>query len=131
MSEVKSINHKIHEITESGKYAHEALMFTRIVIGCVFIYHSLSKFGGAGSFMLLIGVVELIGGIFILMGYKIRIASSALGLIMIGAIYNKMFVWGGGFSGKGGWELDLVILALLFVMVSIDSTKYRISKRYK
>jgi uncharacterized membrane protein YphA (DoxX/SURF4 family) len=62
----------------------------------------------------------------ILVGTKIRTAGSLLSLVMLGAIFTKIFVWGTAFSGKGGWELDLVAVALLFVLVAVDSTKYKI-----
>lgn len=125
-----NLNKKVHEITQSGKFAHEAMMFARIVIGCVFIYHSLSKFGSATPwYMTIVGVIELIGGIFVLLGAQLKKSTFLLGVIMIGAIFMKMFVWGGSFSGRGGWEFDLVILALLALLFSVSSTKYRLSKK--
>ncbi|MEI6041949.1 MAG: DoxX family protein [bacterium] len=130
MNELKKMNNKIHEITQVGKYAHEAMMFARIVIGCVFIYHALTKLGGQGSiFMTIVGLVELASAVFILLGTKIRLAGSVLGVVILGAIFSKIFVWNAGFSGVGGWEFDIVIIALLFVLVSVDSTKYRLPSK--
>lgn len=132
MNELKTLNNKIHQITQSGKYAHEAMFFARVVIGCVFIFHALTKFGGDNSFfMTLVGLVELVSAILIIIGTKIRIAGSLLGLVMLGAIFSKIFIWSAGFSGNGGWEFDIVIVALLFVLVSVDSTKYRLPGKKK
>lgn len=129
MNELKKIDNKIHEITQVGRYAHEAMFFARIVIGCLFLYHSLSKFGeGTPWFMLLVGIVELVSAVFILVGTKIRTAGFVLSVIMIGAIFTKIFLWKNSFAGKGGWELDLVALSLLFVLVTVGSTKYKFTK---
>ncbi len=126
MNELKKFSGEAHKLTESGKYAHEAMFFARIVIGCLFMYHALAKFGGVTPwFMTIIGVVELVSAILILVGTKIRTAGSLLGLVMLGAIFTKIFVWGAAFSGKGGWELDIVAIALLFVLVAVDSSKYK------
>jgi uncharacterized membrane protein YphA (DoxX/SURF4 family) len=132
MNEFKKIDNKIHEITVVGKYAHEAMFFARIVIGCLFLYHSLSKFGANTPwFMTLVGLVELVSAVFILVGTRIRTAGFVLGVIMIGAIFTKMFIWKMSFAGKGGWELDLVALALLFVLVTVSSTKYKFAGKHK
>ena len=132
MNEVKILDKKIHEITQAGKFAHEAMFFARVVIGCIFIYHSLSKLGGQMSvFMTLVGLVELVCAILILLGTKIRAAGSLLSLVLLGGIYSKIFLWNTGFSSVSttGWEFDIVILALLFVLVSVDSSKYRLPKK--
>jgi len=127
MNEIKKIDNKIHEITQAGKYAHEAMFFARIVIGCIFLYHSLSKFGGQSSFfMTIVGVVELVSAILVILGTKIRMAGSLLGLVMLGAIFSKIFIWRAGFSGVGGWEFDIMIISALFVLVTVDSSKYRL-----
>jgi len=116
----------MHEITQAGRYAHEAMFFARIVIGCLFLYHALSKFGeGTPWFMVVVGLVELVSAILILVGTKIRTAGTLLGLVMLGAIFAKMFIWKSGFSGNGGWELDIAALALLFVLVTVSSSKYK------
>lgn len=126
MNEFKKIDSKIHEITQVGRYAHEAMFFARIVVGSLFLYHALSKFGeGTPWFMMIVGIVELVSAVLILVGTKIRTAGTLLGLVMLGAIFAKMFIWKSGFSGAGGWELDVIALALLFVLVTVSSSKYK------
>ena len=132
MNELKKIDNKIHEITQVGKYAHEAMFFARIVIGCIFIYHSLSKLNGESSFfMIVVGIVELVSAILIVLGKKIRLAGSLLGLVILGAIFSKIFIWKAGFSGVNGWEFDIVIIAVLFILITVDSSKYRLPGRKK
>ena len=131
MKEVEKIEKKIHEIAQSSKFAHEAVFFARVIIGCTFIYHAFQKFdaGGVSFFMTLVGIVELVSAIFIILGSRIRTASSVLSVVLLGAIFTKIFVWNNSFSGNGGWEFDIVILALLFMLASVDSTKYKIIKK--
>ena len=108
MNELKKVSGEVHKLTESGKYAHEAMFFARVVIGCLFMYHSLSKFGGETPwFMTIVGIVELVSAIMILVGTKIRTAGSLLSLVMLGAIFTKIFVWGTAFSGVDVVEIKI------------------------
>jgi putative oxidoreductase len=93
----------------------------RIVAGITFIAHGLPKFeniaGTQGFFgsiglppelALPIGLLEVIGGIFLLVGVVTRIAAALLIIDMIGAIFlvkiSKGFV--------GGYELELLLIAI-------------------
>ena len=116
------------------------LLILRLVIGIIFIYHGLPKLlnsskmsGGMGmsaTFIFILGLVEILGGLGSILGFYTQIAAIILSIVMLGAIYNKMFVWNVPFSKSGviGWEFDLMILggilALLFLgsgNISIDS----------
>ena len=116
------------------------LLILRIVIGIIFIYHGLPKLlnsskmsagiGMSATFIFILGLVEILGGLGSILGLYTQIAAIILSIVMLGAIYNKMFVWNVPFSKSGviGWEFDLMILggilALLFLgsgNISIDS----------
>jgi len=116
------------------------LLILRLVIGIIFIYHGLPKLlnsskmsGGMGmsaTFIFILGLVEILGGLGSILGFYTQIAAIILSIVMFGAIYKKMFVWNiPFFSRQGtGWEFDLMILggtlALLFLgsgNISIDS----------
>ena len=116
------------------------LLILRIVIGIIFIYHGLPKLlnsskmsagiGMSATFIFILGLVEILGGLGSIVGLYTQIAAIILSIVMLGAIYNKMFVWNVPFSKSGviGWEFDLMILggilALLFLgsgNISIDS----------
>ena len=115
----------------------------RVMLGISFFMHGLSKFKGgldntAGWFQSIgipgfmgyvVGIIELVGGIALIIGLGTRIISALLVFIMAGAIVYVKFP--AGFMGNGegtGYELDLVlmIIALHLVMngsrfLSIDS----------
>ena len=42
-------------------------------------------------------------------------------VVMVGALYYKIAVWKKKFSGDGGWELDLVLLAILLLVAAMGS----------
>src|ERR671922_2989471 len=93
----------------------------RIVAGITFTAHGLPKFeniaGTQGFFgsvglppelAIPIGLLEVIGGIFLLVGVVTRIAAALLIIDMIGAVFlvkiSKGFV--------GGYELELLLIAI-------------------
>ena len=93
----------------------------RILAGITFIAHGLPKFediaGTQGFFgsiglppelALPIGLLEVIGGIFLIVGVLTRISAALLIIDMIGAIFlvkiSKGFV--------GGYELELLLIAI-------------------
>lgn len=95
------------------------LFLVRLGLAVVFIVHGIGKFANmAGStaffaglglgelFVYLVGIVEILGGLAMLLGIWTRIAGWGLALVMLFAI---ILVKGAlGFSG--GYEFDLVLL---------------------
>ncbi|MGE1103545.1 DoxX family protein [Peribacillus simplex] len=123
----------------------------RVMLGISFFLHGLSKFKGGldntagwfqsigipGFMAYVVGIIELVGGIALIIGLGTRIISALLVFIMAGAIVYVKFP--AGFMGNGegtGYELDLVlmIIALHLVMngsrfLSIDSKLPHLKKR--
>ena len=108
------------------KLTHYGPLPLRILAGITFIAHGLPKFedvaGTQGFFgsvgippelAVPIGLLEVIGGIFLLVGVLTRITSALLVMDMIGAILivklSKGFV--------GGYELDLLLLAISLSLI--------------
>ncbi|MBA3750739.1 MAG: DoxX family protein [Nitrosopumilus sp.] len=96
----------------------------RIMVGIAFIIHGLPKFenisGTQGFFgsvglppelALPIGLLEIIGGIVIIVGIFTRIASILFIIEMILAILIVKI--SNGFIGQGGYEVDLLLLAMV------------------
>ncbi|WP_274364734.1 DoxX family protein [Paenibacillus thermotolerans] len=100
----------------------------RVVLGITFLIHGVAKFQGgientAGFFESLgfpgfaayiIALIELIGGIAMLLGIGTRIVAVLFALIMAVAIV-KVKLLAVGFLGNGqmaGYELDLALLAI-------------------
>lgn len=117
MIEAKIKESKLHDIAHFG---------IRSVAGVLFIVHSLGKFNpGSQNFFISVGlpaelqipiaILELFGGILLILGILTRVASSLLALEMLGIIiYIKKLK---SFSGQGGLELELVAFAILLVLI--------------
>lgn len=120
-------------------------LLLRVALGLLFFVHGLDKFQGgigntAGWFQsiglpgfaaYLVALIELVGGIALVLGLGTRIVSGLFVLIMLGAIIKVKFA--AGFLG--GFELDLalMVMALYLVMngsmlLSVDS-KLPVAKR--
>jgi putative oxidoreductase len=95
----------------------------RIMAGIAFILHGLPKFenlqGTQGFFAsvgipadlaMVIGLLELIGGILLIVGLLTRITSILFIIEMIGAIL--IVKSGNGFMGEGGYEVDLLLMSI-------------------
>lgn len=95
----------------------------RIMAGIAFILHGLPKFeslqGTQGFFAsvgipadlaLVIGLLEVIGGILLIVGLVTRITSILFIIEMIGAI--SIVKAGNGFMGEGGFEVDLLLMSI-------------------
>ncbi|TKD72174.1 DoxX family protein [Pseudalkalibacillus hwajinpoensis] len=113
------------------------LLIARVVLGIIMLAHGIQKWMGiegvVGMFQDMIGLpgflayiiaaIELIGGLALIVGLKVRIASILIGIIMIGAIVIVKIPMV-GFFGNGqmaGWEYDLSLLALA-VLLSLSGS---------
>ncbi len=114
-------------------YRDWALLVLRLAVGVIFIYHGQQKWGlwnaepsammSAGQIYLMrfLSVVEPLGGLGLILGSLTQWAALGLALIMLGAIYTKMFVWQIGFAGTAGWEFDLILLAANLVLLAMGA----------
>ena len=95
----------------------------RIMAGIAFIIHGLPKFenlqGTQGFFAsvgipadlaLLIGLLEVIGGVLLIVGLLTRMASILFIIEMIGAIL--VVKAGNSFTGECGYEVDLLLMTI-------------------
>jgi putative oxidoreductase len=127
MAEATLRTHKLHDLVHFG---------SRITIGVLFIVHSIGKFdpGSKGFFSsvglpadmaVLIGLLELIGGILIVAGILSRISSSLLAIeMLLVMLYIKKAQ---AFSGKGGIELDLLAFVILLTVIVLGPGKISLS----
>lgn len=120
-----------------NRYAHLAPVPLRLVWGIIFIAHGLPKLlnsaGTAGFFgsiglpvpqasAIIVGLVEVIGGLCVLVGVQVRLAAALLALAMLGAIALVKFPLG----FVGGWEFELALLAgTLSLILSGATTRAR------
>ncbi len=112
-------------------------LIIRVVLGITFFIHGLDKFQGgventAGWFESIgipgvvaygVAIIELVGGLMLVLGLFSRIVSILFAVVMVGAIVKvKLAI---GFLGNGqmaGYELDLAFLAMA-VMLAITGSK--------
>lgn len=119
---------------------HEwSLLIIRVVLGITFFVHGLAKFQGgidniAGWFASIglpgflayaVALIEMAGGIALILGLGTRIVSALFAIIMIGAIVKVKIE--AGFLGNGkmaGSELDIALMAMAAALLVSGSRLY-------
>ncbi|MFB6362743.1 DoxX family protein [Paenibacillus elgii] len=114
-----------------------SLLLIRLVLGISFLVHGVVKFqsgigniagwfesiGLPGFAAYVVGIIEVVGGIALILGLGTRIVASLFALIMIGAIVKAK--WAGGFLGSpqmAGYELDLAFFVMALALAIAGSS---------
>ena len=109
-----------------ARFTDLALLLLRLMVGLVFVtsgYNHLKDPEARAksiempkSFTIFLGIAEVAGGLGVAAGVLTQLAAFGLILIMLGAIYKKIFAWHTGFWGEKtyGWHYDLI-----FVLISL------------
>lgn len=123
----------------------------RVVLGIIFVFHAVDKFqmglgnveawftslGVPGFVAYVVVVIELVGGIMLILGLFTRYVSALFLIVLIGAIMTaKLSV---GLLGNGqmaGYELDLGFILISLYLVVAERTPFSVdhlvmSKRSK
>jgi len=108
-----------------------ALLLLRVMVGIVFITSGWKHFqdpearskdiGMSKGFTIFLGAAELAGGLGLIFGFLTQLAAIGLTLIMLGAIWKKIFAWQTGFwgkSGTNGWSYDTMFVVMNLVIVT-------------
>jgi putative oxidoreductase len=120
----------------SNKFEVSTLIL-RVVLGLTFFVHGLVKFQGGientvgwfasiglpGALAYAVAILELVGGIALIVGLGSRVISGLMALLMLGATLKVKLA--GGFLGAGqgaGYELDLALMAMA-VVIAINGSK--------
>ena len=77
--------------------------------------------GMSKGFTILLGAIEVAGGLGVVLGVLAQLAALGLILVMLGAIQKKIFVWRTGFWGKSatnGWSYDTMLVVMNLVIVT-------------
>ena len=123
--------YNLHDISHFG---------LRVAVGVMFIVHSLGKFDSASTgffssiglpaeMALLIGSLELVGGILLILGVLTRISASLLAIEML-----TVMVWLKklqSFSGKNGLELELLAFVILLTVIVLGPGRISLSHLVK
>jgi putative oxidoreductase len=123
-----------------------ALLVLRLVLGGVFVAHGAQKlfgsFGGPGiegtagfheqlgikpakPMAILAGLAEFVGGMLVAAGFLTPLAALALIVVMIVAIV-KVHLKNGFFAASGGYEFNLVLIAVAVALLLAGSGAYSI-----
>lgn len=117
-------------------FADYALVFLRLMVGLVFIdsgYNDLKAPAARGKTIglpknatILLGVLELLGGLAVVIGLLAQLAAIGLILVMLGALQKKIFVWKTGFWGKDGlgWNYELILVSMLLVVLCTNGGRF-------
>jgi len=113
-------------------YQEIAPFLIRLILAAVFIKHGYPKLFGsytttvqffnsqgikpAKIWVIIVGIAEFFGGIFLLLGLFTQIAAGIIALVMLGAIAFVKRKY--GFAG--GYEFDLALLVLALSLLVLD-----------
>jgi putative oxidoreductase len=121
----------------------KGLLIGRIIVGGVFIAHGVMKLQGIDGFASnlegtlggasmavawIVAILELLGGVGILLGIWTKIFAGVLAVIMIGAlalVHNDLFSSKEGFMGAGA---ALGFLAATVILAGTGGGKYSLGK---
>lgn len=119
-----------------SQFADLALLLLRLMVAAVFFSSGLSHFrdpvargksiGMSPGFTRLLGLAEMAGAAGLALGVLLQPAALGLILVMLGAIYKKLFVWHTGFWGQGtyGWHYDLLFAIATLVIATTGGGRY-------
>jgi len=115
-----------------AQFTDVALLLLRVMVGIVFITSGWKHFqdpegrsksiGMSKGFTIFLGAAEVAASLGLIFGMLTQLAAIALILIMLGAIWKKIFVWHTGFwgeSGTNGWSYDTILIVMNLVIVTI------------
>ena len=121
-------DNKWHNITHWG---------IRAALGVTFLVHSIKKFdpswqgwlvdvGVPPELQIPIALAEFIGGILLIVGVLTRITGVIFSIILLGAIFHIRGIEE-FFISKGGFEWDLIMLAVALTIIAAGPGKISIS----
>jgi putative oxidoreductase len=119
-----------------ARFTDLGLLLLRLMIGIVFLSSGWGhvkdpttrskSIGMSKGFTMVLGLAEIAGSLGIIFGVLQQFAAIGLILIMLGAIYKKIFVWHTGFWGEkaSGWHYDLTFVVMCLVILFTDGGQY-------
>ncbi|MFC0613243.1 DoxX family protein [Scopulibacillus daqui] len=113
-----------------GKKEKAAALILRLFLGLTFFIHGFSKFQGGisqtekffeslglpGFLGIVTAVIELAGGIAVILGLGTRLVSALFALLMLGAIVKVKL--NSGFMGGYEFELALFVISVYFIFAN-------------
>jgi putative oxidoreductase len=123
-------------------FQESALVALRLIIGAIFLSAGIAKLGmwssppegmpsGMIYLMMLLSIVEPIGGLALIVGFLTRLAATGLAIIMVGAVFFVQFLIGASFfTGPQGSGVDyiLLILAGCIALIAFGAGKFSVDR---
>jgi putative oxidoreductase len=102
-------------LADLHQYSGTAFWVLQAVVGIIFIGHGWMKMKNKGKVLggPVHGIIEIVLGAALILNQYAQYAAALAAIIMLGAIYFKIFKWKSPFlvMQSAGWEFDLLILA--------------------
>ena len=133
------------DTTASAPNADLAALILRVTNGILFLLHAglklfvftpagtvgfFESIGLPGFLAYIVIAAELLGGVALILGYKTRIVSLGLILVLLGAIFTVHLSAGFFFSNaNGGWEYPAFWAVTLLVLSLLGDGAYALGKR--
>jgi putative oxidoreductase len=124
-----------------AQFTDVALLLLRLMVGLVFFTsgwkHTSDPEARSKSiemskgFTLFLGIVECAGALGVMAGVLTQLAAIGLILIMLGAIWKKIFKWHTGFWGKhgtDGWSYELTMIAMNLVIATTAGGRFLLQR---
>jgi putative oxidoreductase len=120
------------------RFTDVALLLLRLMVALVFadsgwshLMHADERsksIGMSKGFTLFLGTAEALGALGVAFGVLTQLAALGLVLVMLGAIYKKVFVWHTGFWPSNGWHYDLMFVVMNLVILATAGGSYALLK---
>jgi len=123
-----------------AQFTDLGVLLLRLMVGLVFVTSGWShvtkleerskSIGMSKAFTLFLGIAEIAGGLGVASGVLTQLAAIGLILVMLGAIYKKIFTWHTGFWGEKtyGWHYDLIFVLMNLLILFTDGGRWVLMK---
>jgi len=117
-----------------------ALLVLRLGLGIIFLVHGRQKLrmwkmqpsaqmpAGLLSLLKVLSIAEPLSGLAMIGGLLTQVAAAGQAVVMLGAIRLKAGQMKKSFTGDGGWELDLIILAAAIAVLLLGAGRISLDR---
>ena len=122
------------------RFTDLGILLLRLMVSLVFVTSGWShvtksaerakSIGMSQGFTIFLGVAEVAGGLGVAFGVLTQLAALGLMVVMLGAVYLKIFAWHTGFWGEkaSGWHYDLILILINLLILFADGGRYVLMK---
>lgn len=117
-------------------YHDQVMLLLRVVVGVIFVWHGWPKFkmpgamaqglGWSPAVVRALGALEMLSGLGVIFGILLEWSALFQVVIMLGALYHKIFKWHVKFWARDntGWEFDLLLLVCALLIMAHGPGQY-------